>query len=300
MSVEELFEGEPATFKLGMCQVRTEPWDIDGNLARTLTALEEAAAGGAQLTITPECVLHGYGSLKSDEDKKRLHQIAEPVDGPNVTAICEKAKALRMDVIAGFAERDGELLHNTAVFIASGGEVISRYRKVHLRPFEDIRHEGCFTAGTEFFARERVYGEAPVTVGSLICFDREIPESVRCLRALGAQFISCPLACNTVDATNTVNKADNELITRARAAENEVFIAVINHAARFNGGSFVVGPKGQLLHQMGAEPGVHVLEVPIGAVSEKFHRNPLGWMGWGYRRPEVYRPYLDVAAAGAD
>ena len=41
----------------------------------------------------------------------------------------------------------------------------------------------------------------------------------------------------------------NELITRCRAAENELFIAVVNHARRFNGGSFLVGPTGEVLHQ---------------------------------------------------
>ena len=70
--------------------------------------------------------------------------------------------------------------------------------------------------------------------------------------------------------------------------------STINHAKRFNGGSFVVGPRGELLHQMGEEPGVHVLEIPAGAVNEKYHSNPLGWMGWGFRRPDVYRPYLEA------
>ncbi len=87
-------------------------------------------------------------------------------------------------------------------------------------------------------------------------------------------------------------EADNELITRCRAAENEVFIAVVNHAIRFNGGSFVVGQGGQKIIQRGAAPEVCVIELPVGAAADKFHSQPLGWMGWGYRRPEVYEKYL--------
>jgi predicted amidohydrolase len=60
--------------------------------------------------------------------------------------------------------------------------------------------------------------------------------------------------------SNPENRADNEMITR-RAAENEVFIVVVNHAGRFNGGSFAVGPEGELYAQLGAEAEVRVLEV---------------------------------------
>ena len=129
-------------------------------------------------------------------------------------------------------------------------------------------------------------------VGVMICFDREIPESVRCLRAMGSYLIACPLATNTSDLSKFIDRADNEMITRCRAAENEVFIAVVNHAGRFNGGTFLVGPNGQMLHQMGTEAGVEVLDVPLGAVAEKFHSKPLGWMGWGYRRQSVYDRHL--------
>lgn len=35
------------------------------------------------------------------------------------------------------------------------------------------------------------------SVGLMICFDREVPEGVRCLRSLGAEVVLCPLACDT-------------------------------------------------------------------------------------------------------
>ena len=105
---------------------------------------------------------------------------------------------------------------------------------------------------------------------------------------MGAQFVACPLATNTSDMSQKIEEAENEMITRCRAAENEMFIAVVNHSERFNGGSFIVGPKGELLIQLGKDPAVEVIDVPIGIIEDKFHSNPLGWMGWGYRRQEVY------------
>ena len=110
----------------------------------------------------------------------------------------------------------------------------------------------------------------------------------KCRGEATTQLIACPLATNTSDMTQIPDRPDNELITRCRAAENEVFIVVVNHSRRFNGGVFVVGPSGELVCQLGAEPEVRVVGLPVEGVAKEFHGNPLGWMGWGYRRKEVY------------
>lgn len=290
-----MVEKTDASFSLtlGMCQVFTEPWAVEDNLRRTLAALDEAAQAGAQLAITPECVLHGYAGNEPKDFQERMWEVAEPLDGARLGRIREKARTLGLEVVVGFAERgEGQQVHNAAALISSQGELVNVYRKVHLRPFEDIRYDGVFTAGDQFSVVERVVAGQTYRVGMMICFDREIPESVRCLRALDAQLIACPLATDTSELSKLANRADNEMITRCRAAENEVFIAVINHAGRFNGGSFVVGPWGEVLHQMGPEAGVKVLSIPVGTVPRQFHSNPQGWMGWGYRRHSVYERYL--------
>jgi predicted amidohydrolase len=278
---------------VGLCQALTVEWDVSGNLERTIRSLEEAAQRGAEIAVTPECVLHGYAASTDKNYGKRMLDIAEPLDGPNITLLCETARRLQMDVIVGLAERgEGERIYNSAVLISREGEIVHVYRKIHCRPFESIHHSGIFVPGEEFYASDLKYGHHSYRIGTMICFDREIPESVRCLRSLGAEFIACPLATNTSDMSQLSFAANNETITQSRAAENEVFIAVVNHAGRFNGGSFIVGPRGELCHQMGPEPGVAVIRLPIEDVKKNFHGNPLGWMGWGYRRPEVYNKYF--------
>jgi len=280
---------------VGLCQVYTEAWAVEENLERTLTALAQARAEGAEFAIVPECVLHGYGPTNADGYRDRMLEIAEPLDGPRLSRICEQAKALSLYVLVGFAERgEGERVHNSAATISPEGEVLSVYRKVHLRPFESLAHQGMFSPGDRFEVTALTVGDRTFQAGTMICFDREIPESVRCLRSLGAELIGCPLATDTSAlAILDPKAADNELITRCRAAENEVFIVVVNHAGRFNGGSFAVGPRGEILHQMGAKPGVDVVALPVGLVQKKYHSNPLGWMGWGYRRQAVYDRYLE-------
>lgn len=275
---------------LGLCQIYTEEWAVEDNLRRVLEALEQARDAGAEFAITPECVLHGYARAGADRD--RLLDASEPLEGVRLRRVCDCARDLCLDVVIGFAERDGDRVYNSAALISREGEILSVYRKVHLRPFESLAHQGLFSAGEIFDVVSRSFGDATFQIGTMICFDREIPESVRSLRSLGAELIACPLATNTSRLDVLSEKADNELITRCRAAENELFIAVINHAGRFNGGSFVVGPSGETLHQMGAAPGVDVVRLPLGLVAGKFHSKPLGWMGWGFRRQQIYDRYL--------
>ena len=289
METPDVFEGKYKSLKLGLCQIESKQWDVKGNLRRTLEAIETAAAKGAEIAVTPECVLNGYAF----DDRGRLLEISERLDGANLRMVCGKAKEHGMAVVIGFAERGSDdRIHNSAAFISQEGKIVDVYRKVHLRPNEDIEREGPFTAGDKFNVNTIKTADGEFKAGTMICFDREIPETMRCLRSLGSEIILCPLATNTSDMSKYFNGNDNEIITRCRAAENEVFIAVINHAKRYNGGSFVVGPTGKLVHQMGAEPGVDVIELPVGAVAKKFHSDPLGWMGWGYRRQEVYDKYL--------
>lgn len=292
--VPNIYTGEYSSLKLGMCQVYTEAWAVESNIKNALASINEAADKGAELVITPECVIHGYGfeGFKEGlwEDTMRC---AVPTDGEVVGQFRELAKKRGIHLVLGFAERaNSQKLHNSAALINPAGEIEYIYRKVHCRDFESIDHGKLWTPGDGFYAAECRFDKRSYRVGTMICFDREIAESARCLRALGSQLIACPLACDTNQFTDPCQRVHNEVVTQVRAAENECFISVVNHAGRFNGGSFVVGPFGEVLHQMGSEPGVAVLDIPLGAVKSAFHDNPIGWMGWGFRRPEVAKRYL--------
>ncbi len=282
--------------RVALCQVETREWDVAGNLGRTLDALDRAAAAGAHLAITPECVLHGYPESSPDYDQ-RLAAAVEPIGGPSVSALRDRAAAQGVALALGFAERDGDRVYNALAIFDSAGALVQHYRKVHLRDFESVDFGGPFSAGDSFAVSPMTLGDVTCAVGGMICFDREVPETLRCLRALGASLVVCPLACDTNDAAHPRDFIDNEVITRVRATENELFIVVVNHAGRFNGGSWVAGPGGEVIAQMGAGPGVVTVDLPLGLVAEGFHDRPLGWMGWGYRRPDVYARHL---AAGLD
>lgn len=293
---DQYADGYPGV-KIGMCQVYTEEWKIEDNIRRALDAIDLAAGEGAEIAITPECVFHGYAfddsKGESESFRKQLFDIAEPLNGQHVKLFKDKAREKSIYVLVGFVEEGTEgRIHNTAALISPGGEFVYVYRKVHCRHFESINHWGYFTPGEDFYSEQIHFGDRKYNVGTMICFDREIPETLRCLRAAGAELVLCPLATNTSEMIHYKNRADNESITRIRATSNEQFIVVVNHAGRFNGGSFIVGPFGELFCQMTEKPGVLTYEIPLGYISAKLHNEALGWMGWGYRRPEIYSKYI--------
>jgi len=286
-----------STVKIGMCQVYTEEWAIEANIKRTLEAIDLASEQGAEIAVTPECVFHGYPiedtKGKSKLFRSKLYKTAESLDGEHLKLFKDKAKARGIYILAGFVEKGADdLIHNTAALISPKGHFVYVYRKIHCRHFENLNHWGYFSPGTNFYSADLQFGERKFKVGTIICFDREIPESLRCMRALGAELVLCPLATDTSKMTKFKNEADNEIITRVGSASNEQFIVVVNHAGRFNGGSFITGPKGELFCQMNEDPGVLTYDLPVGVISRKFHKEPLGWMGWGYRRPDVYSKYI--------
>jgi predicted amidohydrolase len=283
-----LVPGLPQT-AVALCQIATQQWDVAGNLERTAAALVEAGRQGAALAITPECALQGYG-LEADAARTiaRTRETAVALDGPELAQLAGVCAEHRLQAVIGTALRDSDgSLSNAAVIIGADGAIVDVYRKIHCRDFEDEQHTGPFRCGDRLVVHD--HGPEGVQVGTCICFDREIPETIRSLRIAGAELIACPMACDTDRLLAPAQFATNEVVTQVRAAENEVFIAVVNHAQRFNGGSFIVGPGGEALVQLGSAPEVRTVELPTGWLRRDVRSRPLGWMGFGFRKPSCYR-----------
>ena len=74
-----LHDEDYAGMRVALCQIETERGDLDGNFSRALLALETAREKGADLAVTPECVIHGYAEANSTDDQARLREVAEPI-----------------------------------------------------------------------------------------------------------------------------------------------------------------------------------------------------------------------------
>lgn len=169
---------------------------------------------------------------------------------------------------------------NRATIIGPGGDILCEYDKIH--PFSFGRECERFTGGDTVMTYvwnadvrpEARGGGSPVTrdqsasaqaassitVGPAICYDLRFPELFRRGAKLGAEMFV--LGANWPSP----RKLHREVLTIARAIENQAYMLCVNRAGRdpfldYAGGSMAVDPKGEVIGRMDEREGV--LSVPI-------------------------------------
>ena len=201
--------------------------DKEANLRRAEAMIREAAAGGAQIVCTTECFLDGYAIADKSIPLDTYRALGEPIpDGPCCTRLAALARELKILLVAGMLEADGEARCNTAVVISSEGRLLGKYRKQHLE-HELVRNR----PGTESPVFDTPYGR----IGVMICADRRLPEIARRLKEQGADFLLCP-------SGGMFGPKSNDWILQARSRETHLPIVFV-HPAEF----LVTGPDGSIL-----------------------------------------------------
>lgn len=208
----------------------------EATLEAALGWLEQAHAQEASLALLPELFSSGY-------------RYADAAKTPWVLArLQDFARRTGMTVACGVLEPAGERHANRLRVLAPEGER-AVYTKLHLIPAFDE-------------PRTMVPGERPVmlelgsfTAGLSICFDLRFPELYRGYAVQGADLFLVPSAWPAERA------AAWELLTRARAAENQAYLLAVNHAeAPFGAASLAIDPLGEVLGRLERE-GVLVVEL---------------------------------------
>jgi predicted amidohydrolase len=136
------------------------------------------------------------------------------------------ARELKILLVAGLLEADGENRCNTVVLISPEGRLLGKYRKQHLE-HELVRNR----PGTESPVFDTPYGR----IGVLICADRRLPEIAGKLKKQGADFLLCP-------SGGMFGPKSNDPILQARSRETHLPIVFV-HPAEF----LVTGPDGSIL-----------------------------------------------------
>jgi predicted amidohydrolase len=219
---------------LAALQMQSRPSDVAANLDRLERAAAEAAAGGARLLVTPELSLVGY-SAGSD-----LPLLAETADGPLAGNVAAIARRHSLGIVAGFAERDGETVYNSALFVSSDSRTV--YRKSQLYgPYE----KRWFRAARPSTVLVRHDG---LSFGLLICYDVEFPENVRRLARAGADAVLVPTALPQGRSGDFIAAH----MIAVRAFENQVFVAYADNCGcdgdfAYAGLSRIAAPDGAIL-----------------------------------------------------
>jgi 5-aminopentanamidase len=233
------------TTRVAAWQCRPGPLDVAGNLRRLDDACAQAAARQAQVLVTPEMFITGYG-LTVDQ----VASLAEYANGPTEHAVAEIARRHRLAIVYGHPERAaGGGAYNAATMIGADGVVRGRHRKVHL--FGDVDRRLFVPNPARPAAFDAPDGGA-ARVGLLICYDVEFPEAVRSLAADGARTVLVPTA-NMVGFEQV-----QQILVRARACENGVGLVYANYCGaddlfEYNGRSVICGPHGEVLAEAGPD-----------------------------------------------
>lgn len=227
--------------QLELAQIPLVDGAVAPNLARTIDAIGQRRAG-TDLMVFPEATLTGFPT------RENVRDIAETLSGPSLSAVRDAARAANVAVAVGLAERDGDRFYNTTVLIDERGEIALRYRKTHLWA-TDV---GVFTPGDRF----EVCEFKGMTVGLLICYDIEFPESARAVGSLGAEMLV--VTNGNMDPFGPVHRR----AIVARAQENQMFAALVNRIGAgddnltFPGESALVSPFGDVLAELKNEDAV--------------------------------------------
>src|SRR5271156_4054850 len=206
---------------------------VEANLTKIDQAAKSAAAFGVDLLVTPEMGVTGYAIWDS------IPRLAEGRDGPIVRSLRKLSLAYNIAIVAGFPERDREMIYNTAIMAQPDGTQ-TFYRKCHLfGPFE----KSAFAPSSSHSPIVSVGG---MRASMLICYDVEFPEMVRSAVLAGAEILMVPTALPKGGSANRVS----ESMVPSRAFENHVFIVYADlcgeeNGTKYQGGSVIVGPDGE-------------------------------------------------------
>jgi 5-aminopentanamidase len=218
--------------KMALWQTRGFAADVDASLAALEQTARQARAGGAALLLCPECWLAGYNI------GRQVLQLAQRADGAAAQRIASIARANDLAIVYGYAERDAsDTIFNSVQVIGPQGAALAHYRKTHLFGPDE---RASYRPGPGFVPP---FTFAGLSIGLLICYDVEYPESVRSLALMGAELVLVPTAL-----TDEYSQVP-DLIVPTRSLESQVFIAYCNRTGRENGMPFlgrscITGPDG--------------------------------------------------------
>ena len=247
--------------RIAALQMQAQAGDAAANLALIDRAAREAKAGGAALLIAPELTLPGYGAGEA------MRSLAEPVDGRQVAALRASAATNGIAILAGFAEREGDTVYNSAVFV--DGVRTWLYRKAFLYGEYEKR---LFAAAA---ATACIVEHGGLKIGVLICYDVEFPENVRRLAEAGADLVAVPTALPATDHAAFISGS----MIPVRAFENQVHLAYVNHCGAdgnfaYAGLSRIAAPDGQTLAVADTSPSLLFADIGPAAYAAAREANP--------------------------
>ena len=228
--------------------------DVEQAIVRIVEYSAEASRLGARLICFPEAFLQGY--LRDEGAARRS---ALDLSSPAGRALLQRLPRSGPMMVIGLIEVDEGRLFNSAIVVANG-QLIGRYRKVHLLP-----SEGIFDAGTG----APIFDLDGLHFGINICYDTNFSEAARRVSEQGGSLIVCP-SNNMMQVSRAEHFRDLHNAVRGdRCRETGLWLVsadVTGEQAGYAalGPTAVLGPDGEVKAQLPlGRPGLLVFDLPL-------------------------------------
>ena len=236
--------------RLALGQMGIAFGDPGANLQNVARMVAHSAAQGADLLLLPELWSSGY-------DLERATELASTPDSGIFHQTAALAKAHRIAIAGSCLARlpDGGIA-NMAMVFGPDGAILGAYSKIHL--FGLMREDRFLTPGSAPALFDTPWGMA----GLAICYDLRFPELFRLYASGGVKLALLPAEWPLARLTHW------QTLLRARAIENQMFVAACNRVGSdpgnlFGGHSCVISPWGDLLLELGEEEELSMVEIDL-------------------------------------
>ncbi len=247
---------------LGFLQFDVQTGEIEANLDQVKNGLENLSQQGPGFVVLPELWAAGFDyptlsrqAARTTELLFELQKLSNQYQLCLAGSLPEPAKSAQ-----------GEIFYNTLSIVGPQG-VMGMYRKQNM--FAPLAEDRYFTPGSSPCPMQTDSGP----VAGLICYDLRFPELARHQVKYGAKLL-------LVSAQWPAVRIDHwQALLKARAIENQIYIAACNHCGtsgntKFGGHSMIVGPDGQVLSLAGekAEAGGLLIDtVLVNEIRARFN-----------------------------
>jgi len=255
---------------LSLGQMNVQLGEPEANLARVSAWTAEAARRGSALVLFPELWSTGY-------DLENWQRHASPPGQGMFPRLAGLAREHHIALGGSVLEvRDGKAYNAFALFDAEGA-LSATYRKTHL--FRLMDEEKWLAPGEGLEMVEAEWG----LTGLGVCYDLRFPELFRHYALRGARLVLLPAEWPARRAYHW------QTLLRARAIENQMFLAGCNRVGEskgevFGGGSAVIDPWGEAVVEGGSSEALLTAEIDLDMVDAVRQRIPV----FNDRRPEIY------------
>jgi omega-amidase len=234
--------------------------DPDASLSSARQMAHRARGAGADLLVLPEMCVTGF-TMEAAE-------FAEPVDGSSVQAFCHLAAAEKLWIIAGLSIRKDSQFVNSALAFSPDGSVAASYDKQRL--FRFANETSVYSAGE----KACIVSIGGISLALFVCFDLRFPEL---FREVAPDVDGMVVIANWPAA----RQQHWEILTRARAIENQCYLIGVNRIGEggglsYDGGSVILDPWGEKIDAPAGSSGVSTAPVSHRTVVEVRNRFPLG------------------------